>query len=92
MCKNETFAPAWCNCIREKDVTQKPLFIWDRMYKWDGACADPEGGKGGPDPPPQDNYKKKYRVTILVRIPLKSKSYQSSIQCWAYISLPGNSI
>ena len=54
MCQNETYAPARCNCIREKDVTQKHFFIWDRMYVRDGACADQEGGggTGGLQPPP----------------------------------------
>ena len=47
-------------------------------------CADPEGEAGGRDTP--------WKITniwgslaILVWIPLKSQSYQSSIQCWAII-------
>ena len=30
------------------------------------------------------------KVTILVRIPWKSQSYQASIQCWAIIGTPAN--
>ena len=45
------------------------------------------GGAGGTDPPVK---LQKYRVPLakLARIPLKSQSYQSSIQCWAKIGPP----
>ena len=55
-----------------------------------GSCADPEGGSGPPSPPPLPwKITKIYgSLAILVRIPLKSQSYQSSIQCWAIIGPP----
>ena len=44
------------------------------------TCADQKGdGTEGPDPP-WEITKIKGSLTILVRIPLKSQSYQSSIQ------------
>ena len=50
--------------------------------------ADPEGGQGFGPPPPLENYEIKGSLAILARIPLKSQSYQSSIQCWAFIGPP----
>ena len=50
------------------------------------------GGVAGPDPPP--GKVQKYMVSlklflaILARTPLKSQSYQSSIQCWVLIGPP----
>ena len=54
------------------------------------ACADPEGGAGVRTPPPLtlENYKNIGSLAILVWIPLKSQSYQASIQCWAIIGPP----
>ena len=52
------------------------------------------GGAGGPEPPPGKlqkymvSLKLFLHVAILVRTPLKSQSYQSSIQCWAIIGPP----
>ena len=58
-------------------------FLW-----WDShPCADPEGGTGGPDPPPEKSQK--YRVYGNTGPnPLKNCSYQASIQCWAIIGTP----
>ena len=51
--------------------------------------ADPEGETGGPDPPPPGKLQKsRGSLALLVRIPLKSQRYQSSIQCWAIIGPP----
>ena len=52
------------------------------------SYADPEGGTGGPDPPPEKSQN--YRVP-LCSVPdhlVKSQSYQANIQCWAIISTP----
>ena len=59
-------------------------------FLYNKPWADPEGGTGGPDPPPSlKNYKNKAVLAILVRIPWKSaQSYQASIQCWTIISTP----
>ena len=46
------------------------------------------GGTGGPDPPPPVKYKNIRFLSNIVRIPLQSQSYQSSIQCWAIIGPP----
>ena len=53
------------------------------------ACEDPEGDRWSGTP----GKLQKYRVSlaILVQIPLKSQSYQSSIQCWTIIGLPAKS-
>ena len=54
------------------------------------TCADPEGGQGsGPPGKLQKN------IGILSSTgpdPLKSQSYQASIQCWAIIGPPANAI
>ena len=51
------------------------------------AWADPEGGgAGGPDP--MDNYKNIGDLSNTGQIPLKSQSYQFSIQFWAIIGPP----
>ena len=58
-------------------------------YNLLGSCADPEGGGGGAtgrlDPTPWKITKIWGSLVILVRIPLKSQSYQARIQCLAII-------
>ena len=49
-------------------------------------CGSRRGVTGGPDPPPPWKITTIYgSLAILVRIPLKLQSYQSSIQRWAII-------
>ena len=38
------------------------------------ACADPEGGTRGPNPPPLKNHKNIVVLAILVQIPLNRKA------------------
>ena len=54
------------------------------------SCADPEvgGDRGSGPPPPWKITKIKGSLAILVQVPLKSQSHQSSIQCWATIVPP----
>ena len=56
---------------------------------WIQGEAVQGGGGGGPHPPPHP-WKIKYIcfLAVLIRIPLKSQSYQGSIQCWAIIGTP----
>ena len=76
------------------------MWLWNEFWclSWHGvyticiySCADPEGG-GGSGPPP--GKVQKYMVSlklflaILARTPLKSQSYQSSIQCSVLIGPP----
>ena len=47
------------------------------------------GSRGSAPPPPTlENHKNIGFLAILVRIPLKSQSYQASIQCRAIIGTP----
>ena len=66
------------------------LYNWNKNgYRF--ACADPEGGAGGPDsPPPPLKNKKRYRLSkqYWAGSPEKSQSYKASIQCWAAIGPP----
>ena len=48
------------------------------------ACV----GQGVRIPPPLEIHKTIGVIAILVWIPLKSQSYQASIQCWAIIGTP----
>ena len=58
--------------------------LHSRLFVIPHTCADPEGGGGTGDPdPPWKITKIKDSLAILVQIPLKSQSYQCSIQCWA---------
>ena len=50
-------------------------------------CADPEV-RGSEPPPPPESYKNIGSYSNNVPIPLKSQSYQASIQCWAIIGPP----
>ena len=45
--------------------------------------ADPEGGTGGSDPPPLKNHRNIGFPSNIDPDPLKSQSYQASIQWWA---------
>ena len=59
---------------------------WPYIEAGVNMCGS-RGGTGGPDPTWKIT-KIKGSLTILVRIPLKSQSYQSSIHCWAIIGPP----
>ena len=52
--------------------------------------GDPEGGTGGPDPTPLKNHKNIEFPSNIDLDPLKSLSYQASIQWWANIGTPAN--
>ena len=80
------------------------VWLWNEFWclSWHGvyticihSCADSEGGGGqGVRSPPRKLQKYMVplklflHVAILVRTPLKSQIYQSSIQCWAIIGPP----
>ena len=51
-------------------------------------CADPGGGGRGSGPPPGKLLKNIGFLSNTGPDPLKSQSYQSSIQCWAVIDPP----
>ena len=59
-----------------------------RLRGWSSHVRIQRGG--GVRTPPLSSYKNIgfFSNTILVRIPLKSQSYQSSIQCWTSIGPP----
>ena len=52
------------------------------------SWADPEGGQGVRTPPPLKNHKNVGFLSNTGPDPLKSQSYQASIQCWATIGSP----
>ena len=51
------------------------------------TCADPEGRQGVQTP--LKNHKNIVFSSNTVLDPLKNRSYQASIQCWAIIGMPG---
>ena len=52
------------------------------------ACADPEGTRGSGPPPPLKNRKNIGFSSNTGPVPLKTRSYEASIQCWAIIGTP----
>ena len=46
------------------------------------------GRTGGPDPPPLENHKNIGFSSNTGPDPLKNRSYQTSIKCWAIIGTP----
>ena len=77
-------------CFLVSSLVQQ--FILQKGVQWPyieagvNMCGS-RGGTGGPDPTWKIT-KIKGSLAILVRIPLKSQSYQSSIHCWAIIGPP----
>ena len=76
------------------NLVRKYLFIRGfsrqrvNLQHWTKIMGGSRGGQGVRTPPPWKITKIKVSFAILVRIPLKSQSYQSSIQCWATIGPP----
>ena len=55
------------------------IHVFMKFHLWRGVRTPP---------PPEELQKLLGSLAILVRIPLKSQSYQSSIQCWTIIGTP----
>ena len=72
--------------LRVMKVYQNPTETCSLRKQVNMTCADPEGGTGGPDPPWK--FKNIWFLSNKIRIPWKSQSYQSSIQCRAIIGPP----
>ena len=52
------------------------------------SCADPEGGGDRGSRPPMKNLKNIGFPSNTGPDPLKNRSYQASIQCWAIVGMP----
>ena len=67
----------WHVCERVRDRNERKWWVYrNSLFVPDSSWADPEGDRTSP--------LKKGILSILVRFPLKSQSYQASIRCWVF--------
>ena len=68
-------------CERVRDRNERKWWVYRNcLFMPDSSWADPEGDRPHP-------WKIGF-LSILVRFPLKSQSYQASIRCWAISGTP----